>query len=111
MNHLVPKQSYKTTVLWASACLLLTGCASDSGYFSGQSILGIPGFFGGLFHGLITPIVLIPWLIAKLLWAVFKFDVGFWAFEFQLYSDVHTDGYAWGYWIGLIFWFIPKGSK
>lgn len=101
----------KTLLLAGLICILLTGCASDSGYFTGKDMLGIPGFFGGLFHGLITPIMLIPWLIAKALWAMFRFDIGFWAYEFQLYADIHTEGYPWGYFIGLIFWFLPKGSN
>jgi hypothetical protein len=110
-RNVMTRISPKTLLTIGLTCVLLTGCASDSGYFTGKDMLGIPGFFGGLFHGLITPIMLIPWLIAKALWAMFRFDIGFWAYEFQLYADIHTEGYPWGYFIGLIFWFLPKGSN
>jgi hypothetical protein len=97
-------------LLWILGCLVLSGCAANSGYFTGKDILGIPGFFGGFFHGLITPIVLLPWMLAKLLWNLFGFGIGYWAREFQLYADVHTGGYPWGYGLGLIVWILPKGG-
>jgi hypothetical protein len=89
-------------VLCGLAVLLLTGCASENGYFTGSGILGIPGFFGGLFHGLITPLVLLPWLLAKAIWAIGGYNTGYWANEFQLYASAHTEGYPWGYFIGLL---------
>ena len=87
-------------------CLLVTGCAADSGYLAGKHILGIPGFFGGIFHGLITLPVLIPWAATKLLLNVFGCEIMDRASEFQLYADVHTSGYPWGYWLGFFSWFI-----
>ncbi len=81
----------------------MNGCASENGYYAAGSILGIPGFFGGFFHGLIAPFMLIPWLLAKVIWAVGGFTTGYWANELQLYASVHTGGYPWGYCIGLLF--------
>ena len=100
----------KNMMMGALFCLALSGCAADSGYFIGKEVLGIPGFFGGVFHGLITPIVLLPWILAKLLWNMFGFSVGYWAREFQLYADIHTGGYPWGYGLGIIIWVLPKGD-
>jgi len=94
--------THRNILLCCLAVLLFTGCASENGYFTGRSVLGIPGFFGGFFHGVITPLMLIPWLVAKAIWAIGGYNTGYWANEFQLYASAHTDGYPWGYFIGLI---------
>jgi len=92
----------KAIVALLLIAMCMSGCASEYGYFTGSSILGTPGFFGGLFHGIVTPVILLPWLISKALWAVGGFSIGYWANEFQLYASVHTEGYPWGYFIGLL---------
>ena len=99
-NDRIIKRS--TIMVCLLVAMLMTGCASEYGYFAGRDLLGTPGFFGGLFHGIITPLVFFPWIISKALWAIGGFSIGYWANEFQLYASVHTDGYPWGYFIGLL---------
>jgi hypothetical protein len=111
-------------VIFVFAATILTGCASNekSGLMWGASVLGIPGFFAGIFHGLVTPLALLPWLALKgLLW-ILNLNIGSWAYgistsqfanfidQWALYAPNHTELYPVGYIFGLILFMAMSGN-
>jgi len=106
------------------ATTALNGCASNdsSGFIFGASVLGQPGFFAGLLHGLITPIVVLPWLAVKgVLW-VLGLNIGHWAKQISssdlayvlndwaIYSPNHSELYPVGYVFGILIIFSTFGK-
>ena len=79
-----------SSVIAAGLALLMSGCAGSRGYW--VSAMWTPGIIGGFFHGLITPLALWPWLIAKLFAGIFP-GMGWYG--------GHEDGYGWGYLFGI----------
>lgn len=91
-------------VIAVGLALLMSGCAGSRGYW--VSTMWTPGIIGGFFHGLITPLTLWPWLIAKLFAWIFHGigwygGLAWWLDDFQLYASRHEDGYGWGYLFGI----------
>lgn len=93
-----------SSVFAAGLALLMSGCAGSQGYW--VSVMWTPGIIGGFFHGLIAPLALWPWLIAKFFAWIFHFmgwygGLAWWLDDFQLYASRHEDGYGWGYLFGI----------
>ncbi len=122
--HPIVKHMGFANVALVCAGATLTGCASNkqTGLMWGSSVLGVPGFFAGFFHGFITPIAVFPWLALKgLLWLL-DLNIGNWtrsistsqiaAFvdEWALYAPNHTELYPIGYIFGFILFMALTGN-